>query len=173
MSKEVVQLFAKEEFSLAYMANIDCDGRELNMWLDEIQDTLEGTGFMFIPKNGSVWGPNNGMKPDEFRDLFWDAHVRVVDCELAVNGVLPANVQDVYPRDWSTRIVPETIKRANHRCEHCGAEDGVGEFYGAPLKLTVLHRNHNIRDNRPENWVALCQSCRLKYERQKKEVSNE
>jgi len=32
--------------------------------------------------------------------------------------------------------------------------------------LTVAHKNHNERDDRPENLLALCQWCHLAYDRQ-------
>jgi 5-methylcytosine-specific restriction endonuclease McrA len=65
-----------------------------------------------------------------------------------------------YPPDWKTRIRPDILERAGHRCEFCG----IGNYMehpatGSQVVLTVAHIDQNIENNDYANLAALCQRC--------------
>lgn len=43
-------------------------------------------------------------------------------------------------------------------------EDEPAQFASGTVHLTVAHRNHSPPDCRPENLMALCQTCHLRYD---------
>jgi 5-methylcytosine-specific restriction endonuclease McrA len=70
-----------------------------------------------------------------------------------------------YPADWDS--IAEAIKTsADWSCESCGAEcRRPGEPFDSHRRtLTVAHINHVESDCRPENLVALCAPCHLRYD---------
>ena len=74
-----------------------------------------------------------------------------------------------YPSDWNT--IAEAIKdAADWQCEQCGMQcrRRGEEFDTHKRTLTVAHINHVEMDCRPENLVALCSGCHLKYDAPRK-----
>ena len=73
----------------------------------------------------------------------------------------------IYPPEWKA-IRQRILERAGHRCEWCGAENGMPHpETGSIVILTTAHLDHD-----PENWdvddsrlAALCQRCHLGYDR--------
>ena len=80
-----------------------------------------------------------------------------------------------YPPDWSaiSRAIRErsegrcecTGECGLHRGDRCAERDGEPALFAAGrIFLTVAHRNHAPADCRPENLMALCQTCHLRYD---------
>lgn len=81
-----------------------------------------------------------------------------------------------YPPDWPA-ISQRIRARSGGQCEctgECGLHRGVrcceldGEdarWANGRVVLTVAHRNHAPADCRPENLMALCNTCHLRYDR--------
>lgn len=70
-----------------------------------------------------------------------------------------------YPPDWDE--IAEAIKTsAEWTCESCGLQcRKPGEPFDTHRRtLTVAHINHVESDCRPENLVALCAPCHLRYD---------
>lgn len=71
-----------------------------------------------------------------------------------------------YPPDWeaiSRRIRQE---RAHHRCEWCGALNGLPHpVTGSRVVLTVAHLDHDPTNNADDNLAALCQRDHLRHDR--------
>ena len=94
-----------------------------------------------------------------------------------------------YPPDWKTRIRPDILRRANNRCEMCGAENGsyvmrprivtwrgnglldkrrgcvLMTFWPVRIVLTIAHMDHDVTNNDYSNLKALCQKCHLDLDR--------
>jgi 5-methylcytosine-specific restriction endonuclease McrA len=76
-----------------------------------------------------------------------------------------------YPPNWKSEIRPRILKRAENRCEYCGAENYKPHpVTGSKVVLTIAHLDHD-----PENWdvkderlAALCQKCHLAYDRKER-----
>lgn len=78
---------------------------------------------------------------------------------------MPINYADYHPR-WKllSRII--RFKRAENRCEECGAENYQPHpVTGSKVILTVSHQDHNKANNRDSNLKALCQRCHLRHDR--------
>ena len=83
---------------------------------------------------------------------------------------MPCNYK-IYPPTWLSEIRPRILKRANNRCEECGAENYKPHpITGSKVILTIAHLDHD-----PENWdvkddrlKALCQRDHLAYDRNAK-----
>jgi 5-methylcytosine-specific restriction endonuclease McrA len=78
---------------------------------------------------------------------------------------MPVNYNDYHPK-WSliSRLI--RFKRANNRCEWCGAENyKVNPIDESQVVLAVAHIDRNIANNRFSNLAALCQRCHLKHDR--------
>lgn len=70
-----------------------------------------------------------------------------------------------YPADWK-RIAFCVKEAADWKCEKCGKQC---RRPGEPLDthkrtLTVAHLNHVPEDIRPENLMAMCAPCHLRYD---------
>lgn len=95
-----------------------------------------------------------------------------------------------YPKDWKTVIRPRILKRADNKCEFCGAENYAqgwrgddGYFYDfkkvsslgkstdminrktIKIVLTISHQDHDITNNCDSNLKALCQKCHLNHDK--------
>ena len=88
-----------------------------------------------------------------------------------------------YPDNWETEIRPKILKRAQDCCELCGAINksiikrfSTGKWTSSKsaqlsylketkIVLTIHHINHDIKDNRDCNLIALCQRCHLRLDR--------
>lgn len=69
-----------------------------------------------------------------------------------------------YPDSWKI-IRKSVLRRAQHRCEHCGAENYEPHpETGSRVVLTVSHTDHNIQNNDLDNLRALCQRCHLRHD---------
>ena len=80
-----------------------------------------------------------------------------------------------YPPNWRA-IRDAIIERAGGQCEctgecalhrgdRCCEMDGTDAQYASgKVVLTVAHRNHFPPDVRPENLLAMCQTCHLRYD---------
>ena len=77
---------------------------------------------------------------------------------------MPMN-PDLYPADWDD-IAERTKSQADWTCEKCGRRCyRPGE--ASPDRryvLTTAHINHTPADCRPENLVALCSACHIRYD---------
>jgi len=70
-----------------------------------------------------------------------------------------------YPKNW--RQISEYIRfeRAQNRCEKCGAENYEPHpVTGSKVILTVAHLDHTPENCDPENLMAMCQLCHLRYD---------
>lgn len=76
-----------------------------------------------------------------------------------------------YPLDW-LRIRQRILKRANNRCEICGAINYMKHpETGATVILTIMHLNHTPEDSRPENLKAGCQKCHNGYDAEHRQAT--
>jgi hypothetical protein len=72
---------------------------------------------------------------------------------------MPINYKK-YPKNWKTEIRPSILKRAQNKCEKCGVENGqIHPTTGSLVILTVSHQDHDVKNNKPDNLLALCQKC--------------
>lgn len=67
-----------------------------------------------------------------------------------------------YGKNWK-EIALEVKKKANWKCNKCGADFSQKLTRGNSLQ--VHHWNRMPEDNRPDNLVALCNSCHLELQR--------
>ena len=77
---------------------------------------------------------------------------------------MPVNWND-YPKDWK-QIAKAKKESVGWKCEICGKQckrDGE-PYVSGRLILTVAHLNHNPMDCRPENLMAMCAPCHLRYD---------
>lgn len=75
----------------------------------------------------------------------------------------------LYPPDWDEISARIRFKRANNRCEQCGAVNYKPHpETGSRVVLTTAHLNHDPSDNRDENLKALCQACHNRYDAAKR-----
>lgn len=97
-----------------------------------------------------------------------------------------------YPPDWKTQIRPDILRRANNRCEMCGAENGKLRYGKETVKwekgddwmgcrvrtkiirvvLTIAHLDHDITNNDYSNLMALCQRCHLALDKEQHQVNS-
>lgn len=77
---------------------------------------------------------------------------------------MPMN-KKLYPDDWKD-IALRVKMSVGWRCQKCGKQcRRPGEPFDTHRRtLTVAHMNHQPEDVRPENLVALCAPCHLKYD---------
>ena len=70
-----------------------------------------------------------------------------------------------YPKDWK-RIAREKKESVGWKCEMCGKQcRKPGEPFDTHKNtLTVAHLNHDEMDCRPENLMAMCAPCHLRYD---------
>lgn len=70
-----------------------------------------------------------------------------------------------YPADW-LKIARAVKDAADWKCQKCGKQcRRPGEPFDTHKRtLTVAHLNHTPEDVRPENLMALCAPCHLKYD---------
>lgn len=70
-----------------------------------------------------------------------------------------------YPSDWK-RIATAKKEATGWKCELCGAQcRKPGEPFDTHKRtLTVAHLNHTPEDVRPENLMAMCAPCHLRYD---------
>ena len=75
--------------------------------------------------------------------------------------------RDRYPADWE-RIATAKKEDTGWRCERCGAQcRKPGEPFDTHKRtLTVAHLNHTPEDVTPENLMAMCAPCHLRYDAQ-------
>ena len=73
-----------------------------------------------------------------------------------------------YPADWE-RIALEVKEKAGWRCGKCGKQcrKPGDPFDTHKNTLTVAHLNHTPEDVRPENLMAMCAPCHLRYDARK------
>ena len=73
--------------------------------------------------------------------------------------------RELYPDNWD-EIALEIKEAAGWKCEQCGLQCRFpGEKFDTHVRtLTVAHINHVEADCRPENLVALCPRCHLRYD---------
>ena len=85
-----------------------------------------------------------------------------------------------YPANWK-QIALEVKERADWKCQRCGRQcRRPGEPFDTHRNtLTVAHLNHVPEDIRPENLMAMCSACHLRYDaahhvetRKKKRLDN-
>lgn len=76
-----------------------------------------------------------------------------------------------YPGDWDA-IAVEIKEQAGWKCQNCGKQCRTpGERFDTHRRtLTVAHINHVEMDCRPENLVALCPACHLKYDQMRRRL---
>lgn len=73
-----------------------------------------------------------------------------------------------YPENWLSEIRPRILKRADNRCEWCGAENyNPHPITGSRVILTISHENHDKSNNKDSNLNALCQRCHLRHDIQR------
>ena len=74
-----------------------------------------------------------------------------------------------YPDDWK-EIAFEIKEATGWKCQSCGKQCyRPGEPYkNTQHVLTVAHINHVESDCRPENLVAACAVCHLRYDAMRK-----
>lgn len=100
-----------------------------------------------------------------------------------------------YPVNWKSEIRPAILERDNHCCKFCGVEnyshgyrdkDGnwiterefnglksdIGDFLfngkfpkRIQIILTIMHLDHNTKNNDYGNLAAGCQKCHLNYDK--------
>ena len=70
-----------------------------------------------------------------------------------------------YPPDWD-QIAFKVKESAGWMCEMCGKQcRRPGEPFDTHKRtLTVAHLNHEPEDCRPENLMAMCSACHLRYD---------
>lgn len=70
-----------------------------------------------------------------------------------------------YPENWN-QIAYQLKERVNWKCQKCGKQcRRPGEPFDTHKRtLTVAHLNHMPEDIRPENLMAMCAPCHLKYD---------
>ena len=70
-----------------------------------------------------------------------------------------------YPADW-TKIAMNVKEAAGWVCQNCGKQcRKPGEPFDTHKRtLTVAHLNHKPEDVRPENLMAMCAPCHLRYD---------
>lgn len=80
-----------------------------------------------------------------------------------------------YPDNWSEisrGIKDRAVGRCEctgqcglHRGQRCQENDGIKALWAnGKVVLTVAHLNHYPPDCRPENLLAMCQTCHLRYD---------
>lgn len=77
---------------------------------------------------------------------------------------MPIDYRKYHPK-WSliSRLI--RFKRANNKCEWCGAVNYEPHpVTGSKVILTVAHIDHNKDNNRFDNLAALCQKCHLNHD---------
>lgn len=106
----------------------------------------------------------------------------------------PCNYAD-YPANWKTEIRPAIQSRANDKCEWCGVANHARGFRGADGKFiaedaerfipddwlatakairivcTVMHLDHDTKNNDPSNLKFACQRCHNIYDAQHRRVN--
>ena len=70
-----------------------------------------------------------------------------------------------YPADWK-RIATAKKESTGWKCEKCGAQcrKPVEPFDTHKRTPTVAHLNHTPEDVRPENLMAMCAPCHLRFD---------
>lgn len=70
-----------------------------------------------------------------------------------------------YPSDWK-EIALSIKEAAGWKCQKCGKQcRRPGEPFDTHRNtLTVAHLNHTPEDVRPENLMAMCAPCHLRYD---------
>lgn len=76
-----------------------------------------------------------------------------------------------YPPNWKS-IALRVKDEAGWRCELCQMQcRKPNEAFDTHVRtLTVAHINHSEMDCRPENLVALCSGCHLRYDAPRKRL---
>ncbi len=76
-----------------------------------------------------------------------------------------------YPPDWK-ELALAVKRQSDWACEGCQTQcRRPGEpFVTHKLTLTVAHINHIEHDCRPENLVALCAPCHLRYDGERRRL---
>jgi hypothetical protein len=88
--------------------------------------------------------------------------------------IRPEN-RPLYAPDWPQISRRIRFDRAQGRCEcagqcghdhggRCTARNGDATKSGGPVVLTVAHLDHDPQHNAPENLLAACQACHLRYD---------
>ena len=74
----------------------------------------------------------------------------------------------LYPDDWP-EIRLSILRRAGDKCERCGvANYSAHPKTGAHVVLTIMHLDHDPRNNRLDNLQAACQRCHNQYDAPKR-----
>ena len=71
-----------------------------------------------------------------------------------------------YPKEW--KLISKSIKdAAGWKCQKCGKQcRRPGEPFDTHKRtLTVAHLNHTPEDVMPENLMAMCAPCHLRYDK--------
>lgn len=70
-----------------------------------------------------------------------------------------------YPANWK-EIATGVKEKADWKCQNCGKRcRRPGEPFDTHKNtLTVAHLNHTPEDIRPENLMAMCAPCHLRYD---------
>ncbi len=90
--------------------------------------------------------------------------VKILD-ECKKLSDMPIDYNKYHPK-WSliSRLI--RFKRADNKCEWCGAENKKPHpITGSNVVLTVAHIDQNRDNNRFDNLAALCQRCHLSHDR--------
>jgi len=77
--------------------------------------------------------------------------------------------KDKYPDDWK-EIANRVKEKTGYRCQACGRQcRKPGEPHTTHKNtLTVAHLNHDESDCRPENLMAMCAPCHVRYDARSK-----
>ena len=70
-----------------------------------------------------------------------------------------------YPKDWKL-IAKEIKEAADWKCQKCGKQCRKPDeaFDTHKRTLTVAHLNHIPEDVSPDNLMAMCAPCHLRYD---------
>lgn len=78
---------------------------------------------------------------------------------------MPIDYKEYHPK-WSLISKLIRFRRAENKCEECGAENGKPHpVTGSTVVLTVAHLDHNKKNNHFSNLKALCQRDHLYHDR--------
>src|SRR3990167_5136352 len=87
-------------------------------------------------------------------------------------------MKNAYPRNWPAISRHIRFVRAESRCEcagqcdlhhgrRCEERHGIKASWAkGRVVLTTAHLNHDPRDCREENLLAMCNRCHLRYDRE-------
>jgi len=79
---------------------------------------------------------------------------------------MPIDYSKYHPK-WKLISKLIRFKRAQNKCEWCGAENYQPHpITGSRVILTCAHIDRDVTNNRFNNLAALCQRCHLNHDRE-------